>query len=198
MTEPQGLDPRLAARLAAHEPGDGEPPAVLRHAAVAMLLRGDPASLSVLLMTRAESPLDAWSGHVALPGGLFDPADESLLATARRETAEEVGLDLATGACLLCRLEREPAVGRGRRLPLEITPFVFAPRGPLPAPVPGDEATEAFWFPLAEAATGAFDDRFRYRDERLDVVLPCWRWEGRIVWGLTFRMLVRLLAVVRG
>ena len=37
--------------------------------------------LELLLIRRAEHPLDPWSGHIALPGGRRDPGDPDRLAT---------------------------------------------------------------------------------------------------------------------
>ena len=63
-------------------------------AAVAIVVREGTDGPQVLLIRRAEHPGDAWSGHMAFPGGREDPGDESLLATAIRETFEELALDL--------------------------------------------------------------------------------------------------------
>ena len=60
-----------------------------REAAVALLLVPDPDRL--LLIRRAERQGDPWSGQLALPGGRREPGDTDLLATALRETEEEVG-----------------------------------------------------------------------------------------------------------
>jgi 8-oxo-dGTP pyrophosphatase MutT (NUDIX family) len=63
-------------------------------AAVTVLAYAD----SVLLIRRPARDGDPWSGQWALPGGRRDPGDADLLATARRELAEEVGVHLdATG-----------------------------------------------------------------------------------------------------
>jgi len=64
---------------------------------------GDP---EVLFIKRATREGDKWNGHVALPGGRRDPEDEDDLATAVRETIEEVGIDLETlfanGKAVVC------------------------------------------------------------------------------------------------
>src|SRR5258706_13265424 len=78
-----------------------------RRAAVALVLSpslADAPALSLLLVRRAERDGDPWSGHMALPGGHAHPSDVDLLHTARRETLEEVGIDL-TDAELLGRLD---------------------------------------------------------------------------------------------
>jgi 8-oxo-dGTP pyrophosphatase MutT (NUDIX family) len=158
--------------------------------AVAMVLRGD----DVLLMRRAVRRGDRWSGHVSLPGGGEELRDADLLATAVRETVEEVGLDLTRSARFLGRLAPHWAMTRGLPRPMSITPFVFAVDGPVELAL-GREASAAFWFPLGAAASGALDGVHPYRLGPLRRQLPCWRHEGQVVWGLTFDMLQRLLAL---
>lgn len=58
--------------LVSHVPDLREAP---RRAAVAMVLRGDPARPEVLFIESAEHPLDPWSGHMVFPGGRVDPED---------------------------------------------------------------------------------------------------------------------------
>ena len=65
-------------------------------ASVAVIFRNlDGGEEAVLLIRRAEREGDPWSGQVAFPGGMVSVADESFEATARRETLEEVGIDLS-------------------------------------------------------------------------------------------------------
>jgi 8-oxo-dGTP pyrophosphatase MutT (NUDIX family) len=185
----------FAAKLAAHRPEDTSDFLVRSRAAVAVVLRwrGD-AGPDVLLMTRAERAGDRWSGHVSMPGGRAEPEDASLLATAIRETREELGVELRD-APVLGRLGAVKAIARGRVLPMTITPFVFH----LPREQPlalSAEAVEAFWLPLDRAARGELDAPYVYKLAALPLTFPSWRWEGRVVWGLTYQMLTRLLKVV--
>ncbi len=191
MSLPDPID----ALLARYEPHDGEPDPDNNHAAVAALLRGHAGELEVLLMTRAERPDDPWSGQVCMPGGAAEVVDDDLLATAVRETREELGFDLDGCSRLLCRLQRTQAVARGRRLPLEISPYVFAATA-IPRVELGDEAADAFWFPLGRARRGELDGTYRYRHGEQRLVLPCWNHADRTVWGLTHRMLSGLLQLL--
>ena len=90
-------------------------------AAVLVCLHDD----AVLLARRALHPDDPWSGHAGLPGGRWEPGDESLLATALREAQEEVGIDPLAHGRLLGALGTH--VGRGRRVSgVRIAVFVAA------------------------------------------------------------------------
>jgi hypothetical protein len=48
----------------------------------------------VIFIKRAARVGDRWTSHVALPGGKRDPEDADDMATAVRETSEEIGLYL--------------------------------------------------------------------------------------------------------
>src|SRR5918993_5729898 len=71
-----------------------------RRAAVALLLRERDETLEILVIKRAEKADDPWSGHMALPGGGWEPGDKAVYDTARRETLEEIGVDLDKGRFL--------------------------------------------------------------------------------------------------
>lgn len=181
-----GLGQRLAG-LPRVKPAEGA-----AQAAVAILVRGEG---EVLLMRRIEREGDRWSGQIGLPGGHRDEADADLVATARREAREEVGLDLGCQAELVGALPAVQAKARGYLLPMWITPVVFAARGEL-APVPGPEATEVFWFPLERARQGELAWTHRYLRGEEERVLPAWRLEERVVWGLTYEILSGFLRVL--
>jgi len=186
---------RFTARLAEHAPRDPSDLLVRSRAAVAAILRFDRGTPEVLLIQRAEHPGDRWSGHVSMPGGRADEGDADLLATAIRETREEVGLELG-GAALLGRLAATRAIAKGKILPMTITPYVFHLADDAPVTL-NHEAVASFWFPLDRAARGELDGKYEYELGPLPLQLDCWRFEGQTVWGLTFEMLRGLVDVVR-
>jgi 8-oxo-dGTP pyrophosphatase MutT (NUDIX family) len=163
-------------------------------AAVAAVLRdpGGGRDAALLLFRRAERDGDPWSGHMAFPGGRSDAADRSLLATAVRETREEVGLDLDADGTLLAELPELHAIARGKRTGLLITPFVFALTREAPLVFDEAEVAEALWAPFGPLARREDAGTLPYELEGKKVELPCLRVQGRVVWGLTYRMLEML------
>jgi 8-oxo-dGTP pyrophosphatase MutT (NUDIX family) len=163
------------------------------YAAVAAVLRDTPAGIEVLLIRRAEHPGDPWSGHMALPGGRKDPGDPDLLHTAMRETFEELGLAL-TKAQLVGSLDDLEAVARGRRVGMVIRPFVFHwDAAEAPSLRPNHEVAEALWAPLLPIHRGDCDTTRPYKMGGQTYKLPGWDVGGRVVWGLTHRILSDLL-----
>jgi len=165
-----------------------------RQAAVAALLRENDGDLEVLLIRRATFVGDPWSGHVALPGGHAVPDDRNLLATAQRETLEEVGIDLQGSAELLGQLgEQSPMTG----MALTVTPFYFALRDPVSVSL-SREVDEVFWVPLGPIAEGQRDSVYRLDRGGTPLSFPAWQVGSALVWGLTYRLLSELLQRIRG
>ena len=191
---------RLAVHLAAH-PGrtaNVQPPT--RRAAIALVLRASAASErhvepELLMIKRAETELDPWSGHIACPGGRMEPTDRDLEQTAVRETWEETGIDLASDGRILGTLDdlepRTPSLP-----PLVIRPFValVAPEVEI---TQSAEVAEAFWVPLtaireASAWGRALVPIRNVGSREVDV----FRHGNYTVWGLTHRALSQFLELI--
>jgi 8-oxo-dGTP pyrophosphatase MutT (NUDIX family) len=171
---------------------------VQRRAAVALILRSAPLGPELLFIRRAEHPNDPWSGHMAFPGGREEPSDQTLLETAVRETREELSLDLQTSARLVGRLDELPAVARGKRTGLMISPFVFELLEGVPVSWLGNyEVAEVLWTSLEPLFRGQRATKHAYELAGNRFELPAHDIDGRIVWGLTHRMLEMLFAQLR-
>lgn len=147
--------------------------------------------MSVLLVRRTEREGDPWSGHMALPGGHAHPEDADLLHTARRETLEEVGIDLAD-AELLGRLDDVTPM---RSSDLTVSPFVFGATEPAHATL-SNEVAEALWVPLDALASDALRGTREVQIRGSTLSVPAFVIGERVVWGMTFHLLERFLAQV--
>lgn len=186
---------RMARALAAREPSRMDAEGDVRRAAVALILRAGAAdALELLMIKRAEYEGDPWSGHIALPGGREEPGDLSLEDTVIRETREETALDLARDGRMIGRLDdlgpRSVPIPR-----ITISPFVAAYGAPGEIRL-SNEIAEAFWVPV-----DALRDPRASREIVLELTggarrVPSFEHEGRIIWGLTERILRQFLDLI--
>lgn len=163
----------------------------MKQAAVAAVFR-EEHDLELLFIRRAEHPRDPWSGHMAFPGGRVEPTDPDPLSTAQRETREEVGVDLASTGRVVAELSHVPAIARRRPLPLVILPFVFALERAVELTLDPREVQEALWVPWAFLLDETNRERMPYRVAGVETRLPCIPYEGRVIWGLTLKMVDEL------
>ncbi len=176
---------RAAVALKEHRPLVME--SAERRAAVALLLRERGETLEILVIKRAEKTDDPWSGHMALPGGGWEPGDEGVYATARRETFEEIGVDLNEGR-LLGRLDDMGPRSAGREL---VVSTLVVALDAEPRRLEEQEVAEAFWIPID-----------RLVDEHVEIPdfpgsWPAFTYKDRyIIWGLTHRILTQLWALI--
>lgn len=136
------LRAELSARLSAH-PVERIERQDLRRAAVAFVITDAPGGLPAILLTRRPLRMGRHAGQYALPGGKVDPGETEVQA-ARRELAEELGLDLGSEA-VLGRLDDYPT-----RSGFVISPFVlWAGAGVRLVPAP-DEVEKVLHIPFTE------------------------------------------------
>jgi 8-oxo-dGTP pyrophosphatase MutT (NUDIX family) len=174
-------------------PTAGEQPS----AAVAAVLRAASGGLDLLFIRRAEHPRDPWSGHMAWPGGHIDESDPHPLAAALRETREELALDLERDGELLGALPVVRTHLRRGPGPRHVAAFVFALHRDSELH-PNHEVQEALWVPLAFLSDRRNRERFVWLGRGVPLALPCYRFEGRQIWGLTLHMLDHLLRRIGG
>lgn len=164
---------------------------VSSRAAVALILREGDDGLELLFIQRADHPGDPWSGQMGFPGGRQEARDPSLAATAIRETAEEIGVDLDRSGERMGQLDELRAVARFQPLSLVISPFVFRLAGEASFRL-NQEVREIHWLPLDGLLGPAWRSTYHHVHEGRTHPLPCFRHEGRVIWGLTYRMFASL------
>jgi 8-oxo-dGTP pyrophosphatase MutT (NUDIX family) len=179
------------ATLERELPGRPQPPVEGpgRPAAVMVCLSDE----AVLLLLRASHPDDPWSGHVGLPGGRHDDTDPDLLATAIRETQEEVGLDVTRAGRVLGPLGELAGRGAGVRS-IRIAAFVAALDARPALTLAPTEVSSAHWVPLGDLVeTTAEVSELRHH---VPAYLPAVAGGALTVWGITFGILGMLREVM--
>lgn len=160
-------------------------------AAVSLVLRGRE-NLEMLLIKRARSERDPWSGHMALPGGRRDDTDPAPVDTAIRETLEETGLDLARDGARLGELDTvSPSSVRLPRL--TIFPFVFGVLHDVTARVASREVARVVWVSLDELRSPKCHGEVEIELPGGTRTFPCFHVDGEVVWGLTYRIVSQFL-----
>src|SRR5256712_11594169 len=115
-------------------------------AAVMIILRDGPNGFEVLLGERTKREGDPWSGQVGLPGGRHRGEDPTMLATAFRETKEEVGIDLEGRAEIMGHM---PPRSPGNKPEVLVVPYVALATVRLEATA-GPDTVSAVLVPLGD------------------------------------------------
>ncbi|TQV66130.1 CoA pyrophosphatase [Exilibacterium tricleocarpae] len=164
----------------------GDPGPFTNQAAVLVALTDNDSDPHILLTKRAEH-LSTHSGEVSFPGGKWDPEDDHLLATALRESHEEIGLRPERVEVLAPLKARR--TGRG----VKVTPFVgIVPEDIQLIPSP-DELDAVFSVPVSFLLR---DQRVRtdlYRLQDREFWAPAYHFDGFEIWGFTAGVLVTFL-----
>lgn len=188
---------RLAAALARETPRSEEDVPAEKKAAVAAILRDGDRGAELLFIRRAEHPRDPWSGQMGLPGGRVDPGDASPLAAALRETREEIALDLEALGHPLGRLSEVRTHLPLGSVPHSVVPFAFAVEGD-PQLKLNEEVQEVLWVPLSFLMDRGNRKAFTWVRKGLPLPMPCYTFEGRLIWGLTLKIVDELIDLASG
>jgi len=173
---------RLAARPVARVPRAGG----LLPAAVLVPLLVEGGELLVLLTRRSEA-LAEHAGQWAFPGGRCDEADEDEVATALRESAEEIGVDPAS-VLLLGHLDDVRTTSG-----YVVSPVVGALAGRQGLAPRSEEVTAIAPFPLSFLAQPELVEEQEVVVGGVSVRSPVFHYRGHRVWGATARILADLL-----
>ncbi len=146
---------------------------------------------SILLVRRAENPVDPSSGHWAFPGGRIDDSDGDLLETCRREVEEECGC-LLTSEYFKQSLPLSHA-GRKHNNPVIVAPFLWEIPSPVVLSPDMTEITETRWLELKHV-----HDQHNHRIGRIapgyaDRDFPYIMVGNTPLWGFTYRVLMDYL-----
>ena len=163
-----------------------------RRAAVLVPVLQAPDGLELLFTVRS-SGLSNHAGQISFPGGRLE-AGESVFDAARRETAEEIGLNVPETA-LLGILHELPSPAR-----YTVLPVVAAVPWPQPLTLQTAEVAEVFTVPLAELLdlTPRQETRLLEGQRRTIYFYPHRSAAGeRLIWGLTGNIVADFLGVVR-
>jgi len=163
-------------------------------AAVAVMLHDGDDGIEALFIHRAVRAGDTWSGQIAFPGGRRDPGDADLLATAIRETGEEVGVDLSSAerlGVLDDLYPRTPVLP-----PVVVRPFVFALTSRPPIVV-SSEVQDAFWVSFQALAAPEVQGEVIVDHPGIPRrVLPAYTLGNHTIWGMSERILTPLISLV--
>jgi 8-oxo-dGTP pyrophosphatase MutT (NUDIX family) len=155
------------------------------HAAVAILLRERDDDLEFFLVKRAEVEGDPWSGDMAFPGGKRSGTDQSLVDTAAREVLEETAIDLRERS----KLGYMKPIFSSVRTNMKVQPIVYL-YDEDPDVSLNYELTRYLWAPLGELIQSRTEESVK------GWIGDIYKYDGEVVWGLTFRMLEQLIALI--
>lgn len=146
-----------------------------------------------LLYTRRSDRLASHRGQVAFPGGRFDRRDLNLLSAALRETHEEVGIE-PHRVEVLGSFEGQ----RTHSTDIMVTPFVGMVEGAPDLRPDTKEVAEIFQVPLNALADRQYRGHYRWQNNGYTTRHPAIIYGGQVIWGLTYALTLKFLALGGG
>lgn len=146
-----------------------------------------------LLLTLRTAHLNDHAGQISFPGGRVDAEDTDPVATALRETEEEIGLSRRHIEVIGCLPDYQTGTG------FRVTPVAALVHPPFELEADSFEVAEIFEVPMTFLMNGA-------NHQRRSAVLPnrpgrrsfyCMPYEQYFIWGATAAMLRNLYHFLR-
>ena len=180
----------ISQRLKHYMPSavDSEEENASTKAAVMLLLHGDPLNPHIILTQRAKH-LNHHAGEVAFPGGMREPCDQNLLATALRETEEEIGLTSVKIELLGMLPSDSPRLSM-----LRVAPFMGWVESPYHLQSDPSEIATVFNFPLNFLLDIGSYKYFELSERKIQ--LPYVMYGEYKIWGFTLKVMVDMLNFV--
>jgi 8-oxo-dGTP pyrophosphatase MutT (NUDIX family) len=137
-----------------------------------------------ILFTKRTGRVKEHKGQISFPGGACQEGDRTLIDTALRESAEEIGL-IASQVKLLEELD-DTVTATSNYI---ISPFVGLIPWPYQFKVDGWEAEEIIEVPIS----ALLDKDSRHQETEIingnEVTSYSYHYQGRVIWGATARIL---------
>ena len=127
----------------------------------------------------------------------MDKTDVNGFGVAIRETAEEVGLMLGPEDECIGRLSDLNAKPNRGAFGMAVSPFVFRLDREVTFTI-NYEVAEVIWVPLAFLLDQDNREEMTWKYKGVSIAVPCYRYQGRCIWGLSLMMLDELMDLVEG
>lgn len=164
--------------------------AKLRSAAVLVPLVDRDSGMTVLLTQRA-THLSHHAGQISFPGGSVEQTDESPIATALRETEEEIGLP--SSQIEVVGYLPTLALSSGFR----VVPVVAIVSSELDLKMDTREVEEVFEVPLQFVLDPRHHELRTGHPRDKNAAYYALNYQGRDIWGATARILISLYRTLR-
>jgi len=150
---------------------------------------------AVLMIERAESEGDPWSGQMAFPGGKLDCDDDHITQAALRELDEELGIPHGK----VIRIGRlSDVLARPYRInhkPMVVSPILCEATEALDLH-PNEEVADVIWVPLSLFMDVSNRQIMSWQKNTNTIELPCYFYQGKRIWGLSLMMIDELISAV--
>lgn len=180
------LDPELIRRALADFPRRTSEVGRLRRSAVLLPLferAGEPC----LLFTRRTDEVKHHKGEISFPGGAWEPEDPDLMATALRETEEEVGLK-REAVTVLGRLDDFESIHG-----YHVVPYVGHFTSPYPFNIDPREIAEMIEVPLSRLRDPSIFRVEYWTHKGRQIPVLFYTIDQHEIWGLTAVILQQFL-----